>query len=217
MKKYYIFILTAIILAVFATGCGASEAAVVDPSTYEKIITKLSEMETYRSEASVQYISNKNSNTYRVIQYNKMSGEYRIEVISPEQSAGNVTVFDGTTISQFNKRNEGRIFVLAREDMARSEILVTSFIRNYLDSTETSVSVGSFDNGKCTVLEVSLPGEHPYLATAKLWVDNKDLVPVKLVIYDSEGGERIVVIYENFEYNVELANDIFHVETNEEV
>ena len=211
MKKYYIFALAALMLAVFAAGCQSSEETAVDPSTYEKIIQKLSGMQTYKSEATVQYISNKNSNTYGTIQYGKISGEYRIEVTSPEQSVGNITVFDGTTISQFNARNSGRVFVLAREDMARSEILVTSFVRNYLESQETSVSVGSFDDGKCTILEVALPGDHPYLATAKLWIDNKALVPVKLVISDREGGERVIVTYRNFEYNIELANDIFNV------
>ena len=213
MKKYYILTLTALMLSLFVTGCARSEETVVDPSTYEKIIQMLSQMETYKSEATVQYISNKNSNTYGTMQYGKISGEYRIEVMWPEQSAGNITVFDGSTISQFNARNSGRVFVLAREDMARSEILVTSFVRNYLESPETSVSVGSFDDGKCTILEVALPGDHPYLATAKLWVDNKMLVPVKLVIYDREGGERVVVTYKNFEYNIELANDIFNTDT----
>ena len=213
MKKYYILMLTAIMLAIFAAGCNRIEETTVDPSTYEKIIQMLSEMQTYKSEATVQYISNKNSNSYRTIQYAKISGEYRIEVASPEQSVGNITVFDGTTISQFNARNSGRVFVLAREDMARSEIFVTSFIRNYLESEETSVSVGSFDDGKCTILEVALPGDHPYLATAKLWVDNRTLVPVKLVISDREGGERVIVTYRNFEYNIELANEIFTVTT----
>ena len=213
MKKYYIFVLAALMLAVFATGCNRSEETAVDPSTYEKIIQTLSEMQTYRSEATVQYISNKNSNTYRTMQYGKISGEYRIEVTSPEHSAGNITVFDGATISQFNARNSGRIFVLAREDMARSEILVTSFVRNYLESQETSVSVGSFGDGKCTILEVALPGDHPYLATSKLWIDNKTLAPVKLVISDREGGERVIVTYNNFEYNIELANEIFSVNT----
>lgn len=210
MKKYYILILMIALSAMLIKGCAGNEPTAVDVSTYEKIIEIFNEMENFKSEATVQYISNKNSNTYRVIMTNKMSGEYRIEVLGPDNSAGNVTIFDGTTIAQFNKRNEGRIFVLAREDMARSEILVTSFIRNYLDSNETSVSAGSFDDSKSTILEVAIPGDHPYLSNAKLWVDNEALVPVQLIIFDRDGGERVIVTYENFDYNVELEDNIFH-------
>jgi outer membrane lipoprotein-sorting protein len=203
-------------VAFFITGCkgNAGEPTVTEPVVYEKIHKMLTEMQTYKSEASVKYITNKNVNTYETMQFVKMSGEYRIEVLGPEQSAGNITVFDGTFISQFNTQNGGRIFILAKEDMARSEILISSFVKNYLDSMATAASAESVDDGKYTVIEAEIPGEHPYLSIGRLWINNKKLVPTKLIIYDPDGGERIVVNYENFEYNIELANDIFDAEHN---
>jgi outer membrane lipoprotein-sorting protein len=67
------------------------------------------------------------------------------------------------------------------------------------------------DEGQCTVLEAIIPGSHPYLSSEKLWVDNKTSKPVKLVIYDPDGAERIIVTYGAFEYNVELDDSLFTI------
>jgi outer membrane lipoprotein-sorting protein len=65
------------------------------------------------------------------------------------------------------------------------------------------------DEGVRTVLEAVVPGEHPYLSTARLWVDNESLNPVRLVIFDRDGAERIIVTYHVFERNVELNDSLF--------
>jgi len=181
----------------------------IEVSVYAKIQKALTEMQSYRSTATVEYISNKGSNIYDVLKLSRATGEYRVEVTGPENVAGNVTVSDGVTIYQFNHRVAGKVSVGVKENQERSEIFVTSFIRNYLSSQEVSVSVANFGEGKCTVLEAIVPGDHPYLATEKLWVDNETLKPVKLAIYDSQGSERIVVMFKTFEYNVELDDELF--------
>ncbi len=191
------------------TGCGGQ--TVLEPSTYEKVQKQLIALETYRSAATVEYISNKGSNAYETLQESRISGEYRVEVVGPKNVAGNVTLFDGSTIAQFNKRISGKVSIAAKENQDRSEIFVTSFVKNYVRSQEVSVSVGNFGQGKCTVLEAIIPGNHPYLATEKLWIDNVTLLPVKLCIYDQDGSERIIVTYTDFEYNVPLEDDIFIV------
>ncbi len=191
--------------------CGCSSQTVIEPSVYEKVQKQLIAMESYRSTAIVEYISNKGSNSYETMQHSKISGEYRVEVTGPQNVAGNITTFDGKTISQFNTRIAGKISIATKENQDRSEIFVTSFIKNYVRSQEVSVSVGSFGQGKCTVLEAIIPGNHPYLATEKLWIDNDTLLPVKLVIYDPDGSERIIVTYANFEYNIPLEDSLFTI------
>lgn len=201
-----------LMLALALAGCGilpkkAQEA--VEPSAYEKIQKSLTELTSYESTATVEYISNKGRNSYEVLQQCRVTGEYRVEVTGPDSVAGNITLSDGATIYQFNPKISGKISVGIKENQERSEIFVTSFIKNYLNSQDVSVSVGNFGEGKCTVLEAIIPGDHPYLASEKLWVDNKTLNPVKLSIYDPDGSERIVVTFSTFEYNVELDDELF--------
>jgi len=199
------------VLIAMLAGCGILPKKVDDVplNAYAKIQKALTEMQSYRSNATVKYISNKGSNEYDVMQACRITGEYRVEVVGPENVAGNVTLSDGITIYQYNQNISGKVSVGVKENQERSEIFVTSFVRNYLGSQEVSVSVGNFEEGKCTVLEAIVPGEHPYLSSEKLWVDNETLKPVKLCIYDPDGSERIVVTFKTFDYNIALDDDLF--------
>ena len=200
-----------LLVALFA----ACQPSVVEepppPTIYQQIRQKLVNLQTYRAKATVEYISNKGSNIYETIQHGRITGEYRIEVTGPEHVAGNVTSADGQHIYQFNARVNGRVTILARESRERSEIFLTSFIKNWLTSSETSVAVANMGESQYTVLEAIIPGEHPYLATQKLWINNETFIPAKLVIYDPNGTERIIVTYHSFEYNIELDNALFTI------
>ena len=209
LKRLTALLMTALFAAVGCQGSGLSKQD--SQNAYEKIQTILVNMQSYMCEATVEYKSNKGSNVYDTIQKCKITGEYRVEVVGPDKVAGNITVSDGKTIYQFNKRISGKISVATKESQERSEIFFTSFIKNYTKSNETSVSAAKLENDPCTVLEASIPGSHPYLASEKIWVDNKTLKPVKLIIYDPQGSERIIVTYNNFEYNISLNDSDFTV------
>jgi len=204
--------LTAVLMtALFVmAGCrGADKAQSQD--TYQKMQSILVKVQSYTCDASVEYKSNKGSNVYDTVQKCKITGEYRVEVVGPDKVAGNITLSDGKTIYQFNKRISGKISVATKESQERSEIFFTSFIKNFMKSNETAVSASKVQGDPCTVLEAQIPGSHPYLASEKVWIDNKTFKPVKMIIYDPQGSERIIVTYKTFEYNVTLDDSEFKV------
>ena len=219
MKKHkfktarFLTLLVFITLPFLFTACseeglrGPGDAAEI--SAFEQIQAKLIGLENFRAIATVEYHSNKGTNTYETIQHGRITGEYRVEVTGPAHVSGSVTANDGSQIIQFNSRVNGRVNLMTSESPERSEILLTSFIKNYLQSYEVSVSVADMDAGVRTVFEAIVPGNHPYLATQKLWVDNNTLLPVKLIIFDPDGAERIVVTYHVFEYNVAIEDSLF--------
>jgi outer membrane lipoprotein-sorting protein len=193
-----------------AAGC-LGRGGSVEANAYARIQKALMEMKTFRCRATVEYKANKGSNTYETLQHARSTGEYRVEVTGPERVAGSVTCSDGGHIYQYSSKANGRAKLLVKETQERSEIFLTSFIKNYVNSQNVSLSVSNMDEGQCTVLEAIVPGNHPYLSSEKLWVDNKTSKPVKLVIYDPDGSERIIVTYGAFEYNVELDDSLFTI------
>jgi len=217
MKTRRFMMLTAIFMAfTLITACGTGgglrgPADAAEISAFEQIQRMLFELHSYRAIATVEYRSNKGSNVYETVQHARITGEYRIEVTAPEAVAGSITVSDGRQIHQFNNRVSGRVSLMVQETPERSEIFLTSFIRNYKQSAEVSVSVADMEDGIRTVFEATIPGQHPYLSTARLWVDNESILPVKLVIFDADGAERIVVTYHVFEYNVILDDGLFSI------
>ncbi|MCL2577558.1 MAG: hypothetical protein FWE27_05860 [Defluviitaleaceae bacterium] len=212
-KKFLQLFAMGLFVIAIAAGCfdsglrGPSGAEEI--SAFERVQKMLMELENYRAIATVEYRSNKGMNAYETVQHAKISGEYRIEVTAPEHVAGSVTTCDGKQIFQFNSRVNGSVNLMVQETPERSEIFLTSFIKNYLQSEEISVSVSDMEEGVRTVLEANVPGEHPYLSAAKLWVDNSSLLPVQLIIFDRDGAERILVTYHVFEKNVELNDELF--------
>ena len=128
MKKIALVLILCVV-----TLCGCS--TIKDNSTpMEKIQKRLSEMESYTCDATMKRISNKGENTYDIKQYYKSSGEYRLEIVAPENLKGNYTVFDGEKICQYNSRIDGKIIVDVPESQQRNELFLGSFIKNYMKS-----------------------------------------------------------------------------------
>lgn len=205
MKKIIIYLLATVMI--FLTGCG--ETAEGENGAYENIQKKLVEMKSYKCKAEIKYISNNNETSYSTIIYCKTDGPYRIETLAPKELEGGIIVFDGKMIWQYNPKVESKISAVGSDKPERKEILISSFIKNYVKSQETTVETSQFNEGLCTVLDAKIPGDKKYFSTEKLWIDNKTLSPVRLVIFDKDGKEIITADFEDFEYNPELKDDLF--------
>lgn len=208
MKKFFIILSTLIYIFLL---CSCNKVT-DNLSTMEKIQKQLNEMTSYSCTATLKRISNKGENTYEIKQYYKSSGEYRLEMISPETVSGNFTVFDGKSIGQFNPRVSGKIIKNVAENKQRNELFLGNFVKNYMQSENVSILTANMDLGKCTVLEAVIPGNNKYTATEKLWIDEETLLPVQFVIYDVDGKERYIINYKDFEFNIELDENLFKIE-----
>ena len=207
MKRFFIMSIAVLGLFILAA-CGVMGDK-VDGNVYEKIHRQLMGMESFTAQATVTYITNNTTITYETLQHARKTGEYRIQVTYPSNVAGNTTVFDGAVISQFNPHVHDHIAQTTIESPERLEILLTSFVRNYSICQEASVTATTIDESLTTVLEAAIPGEHPYLSFARLWVSNDSLLPQKMTIYDVQGVERVIVVYNSFEFNSRLEDSIF--------
>ncbi len=214
-KKLFLkLVMVVVSCSVFLAGCGKFGVGGENGknlSSMEKIQKELLEMKSYSCNADVEQISNKGSNKYETNQFYKTTGQYRIEMLGPESVKGIVTVFDGNTVTQFNPRTEGKISLNVPETKDRVELFLGSFVKNYLHSEDVTVETSKMENSNCTVLEAKIEGNHPYMATEKLWIDNETIKPLKLVIYDPDGVERIIVTYKKIDYNVQLEDSAFTI------
>ena len=104
MKK--IFLISAVFCLVFLASCSFPFKKL---SAMEKVQKTLLEMENYQCRATLTRVSNKGEEVYETVQYYKNTGQYRLEILSPESIAGNYTVYDGDDIdeliAELNKYN----------------------------------------------------------------------------------------------------------------
>lgn len=205
MKKFLCVLSAVVCLSL--TACFGGEKTAMD-----KIQKRLGDMESYRCTADLKRITNKGETDYGIEQYCKMSGEYKLIIVEPDNLKGNYTVFDGSKICQYSASAGGKVVTDAPEAQARNELFLSCFVKNYMQSEEVSVDVAVMDEGKCTVLEAVIPGGNKFTATEKLWVDNETLDPVRLVIYDTDGRERYIIDYNEFEYNCDFEEGTFDID-----
>lgn len=181
-----------------------------DMTVMERIQQQLADTESCYCSATLTRISNKGENTYETIQYNRTTGEYRMEITAPENMAGNYTVYDGENIYQYNAATKETVTLDIPKGSNGDELFFCSFIRNYMNSEDVAVdTAASLDESSCTILEAVIPGGNRYTATEKMWIDNETLKPLKFVIYDEDGKERYIITYNEFEYDPEMDDSVF--------
>jgi len=207
MKKLILFF-TVVAIVLSFSGCSLNKTA----SIHEKVQKMLTELESYEADTTITRISNKGENTYGAKQWYLISGEYKMEMVSPEDVAGNYTIYNGSKVCQYNPKMNTAVAIEVEENQARNELFLGQFIKNYLKSEDVVVNVvENLEEGTSTVLEAIIPGNYKYTATEKLWVDNKTILPTRLVIYDTDGNERYIIEYNEFVYNGNIDPKVFEI------
>lgn len=189
---------------------GCSNAS--DTDEYANIQDKLVNMESYSCEAEVTFYSNKGENKYTINQQAKNDGRYFLETTSPDSVKGNIILFDGNMLWQYNPNLDSKISVGDKDKMERKEICLFTFLENYLKSKDVALETANIDESIYTILEAKIPGGNKYFDSEKLFINNETKAPERLVIYDTEGKERVLVTYNNFVYNPEIEDSKFNVE-----
>ncbi|MBM6828702.1 outer membrane lipoprotein carrier protein LolA [Anaerotignum lactatifermentans] len=204
MKRKLLFCL---LLGLALCGCQPKE----EMTPMAQIQQRLTEMEGYSATATLTRISNKSETVYETRQDFKSTGEYRLELLSPPSVEGNVTIFDGVTVCQYNPRLEEKIRYDVPPSSQRNELFLGQFMKNYLQSEGVAVESAALDESRCTVLEAVIPSNADALASEKLWIDNETLLPVRLVLYDADGKERYRLDYTEFTYNPDFDENLFAI------
>lgn len=214
----YLKMMIIILSCVFLSGCGNKKEESVNG--YKDIQEAIMNMESYTAEIQVTYISNKGENVYDIMQVAKKDGKYILETTSPETLKGNVIMYDGRLIWHYNPSVDAKISVIDNEKLERREINLFSFLQNHLKSNNIAVETSTSQNEKdgeseniYTILEAVIPSDNTYFSTEKLWLNNSSNLPEKLVIYDKEGKERVIVNFDNFVYNPTLEDSVFDIES----
>ena len=204
MKKFLIVILFCIICV--TQGC-SGESAVSEKKDFKEMVVS---MKSYSCDAKVTVVSNKNEDVYEVSIIWENGGRYRIKTNKPDILTGNIILFDGKGLWQYNPNVQSKIsFAGVGGDFdGKSKIFISEFMKTYLNSqgdTEKEV----FLNGKnYYVYETDVDGGK-YLSRQKLWVDEEKAVPFKLETFDSQGNVIFTAEFSEFKYDVEISEKEF--------
>lgn len=181
----------------------------VSHTNYEKIYDKYKDLKSYAANAEITVISNLTENTYKVRQYYRSPSSFKLEISSPDELKGSGYSFHSGKIilnSEFGKVSTMLDYI--PED--RNYVFISDFFENYYKSEEAFVeTINDLGSGECIVLKNVLSDSNPQRYSQSLWVSDKDFSPIKLVTYDMDNNETLVVKFSEFIADFEVDDKIF--------
>lgn len=190
-------------MMIVLTGCGGGvKQKVIDE---ESALALLQAIEGYEAQVNVVFFSNKGENAYRVHQRVKSSGEFRLEILEPENLSGILTISDGNRIVQEDPTIEG--WVEAKPTPVRDALLLYSFVEAYLQNGGETVD-GDEDT---LILTAKYPGEHRKIVSAQLRLAKGTGLPLSLVISDENGDPSLHMTYLQFQMNPAFEEGTFQM------
>ncbi len=208
MKKIIISIFL-ICIAIFAVSCNEKiEEVEPEVNKTDEVLKYINNLQSYNAKVKVTYF-NDEPVEFEMIQDATKEGKYKIEIVQPDGLVGNISYNDGESIYQVNQNRSSKIYTSANDYPERVEILLTSFINNYVEKTKEFSKIGEHNNGEFIILEGVIDGSNTFFAKEQLVLDANTYTPIKLDIYNANGEKSVEVEYLEFNYNTTFEENYF--------
>jgi outer membrane lipoprotein-sorting protein len=203
LKKRILLLLSLLLLlsSIILTSCGKK------PKDANDITSYLKNMESYTTEMNMVVKNDKQVIIYKARQAYLRGGGYKLEL-----NKDRVFIYKTDDKIYINDKNNGTKYTQIKDF---DEVLKLCFIGEYIGllytNEEIKYSLEIIKDIEYTVIDLFIPGNNKNINNALLYVNNKTLIPEKLVIYDAMGKEKIEVTYTNFLPNVKIEESEFSV------
>lgn len=196
-------VLVLVMTPFFIIGCKKNARVEVKKDEIKELLCAV---RSYECDVKVIFCIDNQKNEIQMKQSCDLEGNHTLTIESPEYLQGYRTIFNKQGIKEYNPIT-GKTVPL-KITAAKNQILFGTFVNNYLSSENSSAYIEKIHGIPTTVIETTIPGNYKYMATQKMWFDEKKRAPIKMQIYDREGNVTIEVNFLNFNYNTEMKWDM---------
>ena len=134
-------------------------------------------------------------------------GGYKLEL-----NKDRVFIYKADDKIYISDKNNGAKYTQSKDF---DEVLKLCFVGEYIGllytNEEIKYDIKTINDIEYTVIDLFIPGNNKNINNALLYVNNKNMLPEKLVIYDAAGKAKIEVTYTKFLPNVKLEASEFLV------
>ncbi|MPQ33533.1 hypothetical protein E4V42_19165 [Clostridium estertheticum] len=203
MKKVSLLFLSLLFIlsSVIITSCDKT------PKDTNDITTFLKNMDSYTTNMNMDIKNDKQTINYKAKQSYLKGGGYKLEL-----NKNRVFIYKSDDKIYIKDKNNGRSYVQSKSFDA---VLKLSFIGEYIGLLYTNEEIKyvtkNVNNIEYTVINLFIPGNNKNINNALLYVNNKSMLPEKMIIYDNSGKEKINITYTNFIANLKIEPKEFNV------
>lgn len=168
--------------------------------TNDEIIDYILESEGYKSNVEYTVINSKGEFKEDVEMYYKKQYGFRVEF--PEER---VKIYKDGYISIIENDYEYEL------NEGFDTLYPLGFISNILKNEITEVKEGTEEWGDIKYLEfcINLSSKNKHLSKAKVYINKEDKSPIVTKIYNSDGEESVIIVYDDFSYLDNIDKNLF--------
>lgn len=182
-----------LMMAFICYGCKKEDKALRTTRDFFK------DLKSYEASVCVTFLKDKQPNIIKMKQDVAADGKYTMIIVAPKHLEGATLSYDGEKIIESYPKDSKTIEVKASP--LQNELLLTSFVQRYNLGENIQKQSTTLNGEKMVTYEVTISGDYKYLAKEKVWLREKDLVPIQMLIYDQQDQISIEVLFEDFKYN----------------
>lgn len=194
-------------------GIGCTPKIKTEKELFYEIQTKLNQMESYSVQAEITVYGNKKSQKYLMKQVFEKPDKYRLEIIEPENLSGKITIANGNKAYIHHPKIQQTWIMEEFSNSNEKNMFLGYFMKNCLDSENVKMSKKTLDGEEYLVMRIDIPGNHVYFNKEELWINMSNKDPYLLKVFDGKDELKIEAKYGEFQYNPQLSDGIFRIET----
>lgn len=195
------------VMVLLMTGCSEK----TDEEIFYKAQKQMVDMKTYICTADITIYGNKTPIKYTAKQWYKEPNKYKIEVISPENLEGKVTIYNGKRAWVSHPRIGQEWLMEDFSSTIEQKFFLGYFLNNFLSTENPQLTRETVDDKEYILIGAEIPGNHPYFTKERLWFDIKKYYPRRLQVLDTNDNVIINVEYIDFKFNENLDDNIFKI------
>lgn len=163
----------------------------------ENIKEYILNISSYEASISLEIISNKNTNRYKIKQSYVSPNIFKQEVIEPSSIQGLTTIYDGNKLTINNTKFALNKIYENYQYISNNSLCLSDFIEKYKNSNSKKCK----ENEEYVIMELKLEEENRYMAYEKLYISKKTLKPIKMEIEDINKKMLVYILYDEIKIN----------------
>ncbi|MDO5557116.1 MAG: hypothetical protein Q4G05_02585 [Clostridia bacterium] len=202
-KKVFFIVLSIIILCFFIfLGLNVykkmNNGNNISKLTVEELTQYILNIDAYQAQVSVEVISNKNTNKYKLEQYYEKNKGAKQTVIEPEAIAGMQTTLSGGVLKLTNTKMDLTKLYENCPDVSENNLWLSTFIDDYNRYESKQFKEKNNEIVMSVKLEES---NNKYNIFKELYIDKVTHKPTKMLIQDINQNKTVYIEYNEIEIN----------------
>ncbi len=206
--KRILLIIFSIFILISLSGCREK----TKEEEFNDIQKTFNAINNYTSIGNIIVTGNKSEKSFKVKHVFQKPDKYITEIVEPEESSGNKTIYNKNMAYMYNKKIDQYTTLKQLEIPDEKVLFLGYFLRNLSNVEELKIDKDIVDKKEYIVIGIEIPGDNKYRDYEKLWIDKDSKKPYQLKIYDSKNRELVKIKYEDVKYNTNIDKEIFNID-----